>query len=66
VTKVQLLEREVKKLDRAGLSAFRSWFAHYDAAAWDEQIERDIRAGKLEKLSAEALSSHKAGKTREI
>mgnify|MGYP001566281522 FL=1 len=66
MTKVQILEREVKKLDRANLSAFRDWFRQYDAAAWDRQIERDVHAGKLDKLASEAFSSHTAGKTREL
>ena len=66
MTKVQILEREVKKLDRTALLAFRNWFQHYDAAEWDSQIERDARNGKLDKLAGEALSSHKAGKTREL
>ena len=66
MTRVQVLEREVKKLDRVGLAAFRDWFRHHDSAAWDHQIAQDAHAGKLDKPSAEALSAHKAGKTREI
>ena len=66
MTKVQVLERAVKKLDRSALLAFRNWFQQYDSAAWDRQIEQDARNGKLDKLAGEALSSHKAGKTREI
>ena len=33
---------------------------------WDQQIEEDIRAGKLDKLAEEALVAHKAGKTTEF
>ena len=66
MTKVQLLEREVKKLDKASLEAFRNWFREYDSAAWDRQLERDARAGKLESMVADARSSHKAGKTRAL
>ena len=46
VTKIQLLEREVKKLDEANLEAFRNWFQHYDSDAWDLQIQRDARAAR--------------------
>lgn len=66
MTKVQLLEREVKKLDRPSLEAFRNWFQNYDSDAWDLQIQRDARAGKLDKLSKQALAAHKSGKTREL
>lgn len=66
MTKIQLLEREVKKLDKATLEAFRNWFQHYDSDAWDLQIQRDARAGKLGALAKEALSAHNIGKTREL
>jgi hypothetical protein len=66
MTRIQLLEREVKKLDRSGLATFRKWFQQYDSDAWDHQIQRDARAGKLNKLSQEALAAHKSGKTAEI
>lgn len=66
MTKVQILEREVQKLNRSGLTAFRNWFRRYDAEIWDRQIERDIKTEKLDKFSAQALSSHRAGKTREL
>ena len=62
VTKVQSLVREVKKLDRASLEAFRNWFQHFDSDAWDLQIQRDARAGKLDALSKKALAAHKSGK----
>ncbi|MDO8631902.1 MAG: hypothetical protein Q7R41_15560 [Phycisphaerales bacterium] len=66
MTKVQLLEREVKKLDRASLEAFRNWFRRYDSDAWDQQIQKDVRAGKLDGLAKEALAAHKSGKTRAL
>lgn len=66
MTKVEALEKEVKKLDRTALGAFRAWFRRYDSDAWDEQIEKDARAGKLDALAKDALSSHKSGKTRAL
>jgi len=64
MTKVQSLEREIKKLDKASLAVFRDWFRKYDSEVWDQQIERDVHAGKLEKLAQEAIAAHKAGKTK--
>lgn len=66
MTTVQLIERKVRELDRSGLSAFRNWFRKYDSELWDEQIEKDIRSGKLEKFAQQALSAHKRGKTKEL
>ena len=66
MTKVEKLEREVRKLSRAELAAFREWFQKYDSAEWDRQIEEDVRAGRLDKLAEEALAEHKAGRTKEL
>jgi hypothetical protein len=66
LTKIQRLEREVEALTRDELAAFRKWFQEYDSAAWDEQIEQDASAGKLDKLAEKALADHKAGRTKEI
>jgi hypothetical protein len=66
MTKVESLEREVEKLSPEELAAFREWFATYDADAWDEQIERDVRAGKLDRMAAEALAAHDRGQTKGI
>lgn len=36
----------------------------YEAAIWDQQLEADIRAGKLDQLGREALAELQAGNTR--
>ncbi len=63
---VREIERQVKSLPRAGLTIFRKWFQRFDSDAWDHQIERDVRAGKLARFAKEALTAYKAGKAREI
>jgi len=66
VTKVQKLEQEIQKLDRSELASFRDWFRKFDSDEWDCQIEKDINMGKLDNLAQQALTAHKAGKSREI
>jgi len=61
---VALLERAVEQLGREDLAAFREWFSSFEAAEWDAQIERDIAAGKLDKLAAEGIEEFLAGRTR--
>jgi hypothetical protein len=46
------------------LAEFRRWFADFDAAAWDGQIEQDAAAGKLDRLASEALADFKSGPAR--
>jgi len=66
MTKIQRLERAIRELAPDELAAFRKWFQEYDSQVWDEQIERDGVAGKLDTLAEKALADHKAGRTREI
>ena len=66
MTHVQILESEVKRLDRTKLAVFRDWFRRYDSDALDRQIEMDIHAGKLEKFAKQAIVAHRSGKTKEL
>ena len=61
--KVEKIERDVQALSPAELAEFRAWFLEYDWAAWDRQLERDVRAGRLDDLAEKALRDHAAGKT---
>ncbi len=60
---VQSLEQTVTQLSPEELREFRSWFAEFDAANWDAQIEADAAAGKFDELANEALTEYEAGKT---
>ncbi len=64
--KVQALEKRISALSAEELAEFRQWFAEFDAAAWDRQLERDLKAGKLDALADEALRDHAAGKSTEF
>lgn len=66
MSKVEGVEREVRSLSPSELAAFRKWFHEFDAAAWDRQIEEDVRAGKLDRLGETALQALKAGKCTEL
>ena len=63
---VKSIEKAVESLLPSELAEFRRWFAEFDAAAWDKQIEQDAASGKLDGLAAEALADYRAGPAREI
>lgn len=63
---VKLIEKAVESLPPSELAEFRRWFAEFDAAAWDQQIEHDAASGKLDGLAAEALADYRAGSAREL
>ncbi len=66
MTRIQALEKEVRSLAHDELAEFRAWFARFDAAQWDRQIESDVAAGKLDRLAARALAAHERGESREL
>jgi len=66
MTKVEKLEREIQKLDHAELVILREWFHGFDSEQWDSQIEKDVRSGRLDKLAAESIAAHRAGRSKKL
>jgi len=66
MTSVEQITGAVKRLPKKDLARFRKWFADYDAAVWDRQLDQDTTAGRLDALAREALRDHQAGRTREL
>ena len=60
------IEQAVEKLPPRELEAFRRWFAAFDAQRWDEQIEADVAAGKLDALAEKALAAYRHGAAQEM
>jgi hypothetical protein len=63
---VKSIEKAVEALPPSDLAEFRRWFAEFDAAAWDRQIDQDAASGKLDSLAAEALADFQSGSAREL
>jgi hypothetical protein len=66
MTKLEKLEQEIQTLSAKELTTFRAWFAAFDAAAWDEQIDHDVKGGRLDGLAETALADHRAGRSRKL
>ncbi|TXT24772.1 MAG: hypothetical protein FD134_1368 [Gallionellaceae bacterium] len=66
MTTIQAIEQAIQQLPAQDLAEFRRWFAKFDEAAWDAQIEADAAAGKLDALAAEAVAEYRTGKAREL
>ncbi|MEC4887815.1 MAG: hypothetical protein SAL70_41870 [Scytonema sp. PMC 1070.18] len=56
------IEYAISQLSKEELAAFRLWFAEFDAAAWDQQLEQDVAAGRLDKLADKALKDLRQGR----
>ncbi|HEV2176321.1 MAG TPA: hypothetical protein VGW33_03845 [Terriglobia bacterium] len=66
MSKVDGIEDQVKELSPEELTAFREWFAEFDAEAWDRQFEADVKAGRLNGLAERALGDHAAGRSTKL
>jgi len=66
MSEVEQLEQRVSNLPPKDLAQFRAWFLEFDARLWDEQIETDLKAGKLEALIAEARAEFKQGNSQTL
>jgi hypothetical protein len=64
--KAEELERAVASLTTEEYREFRRWFLESDWAKWDQQIEEDSKAGRLDFLAREALEAKKEGKLQDL
>jgi hypothetical protein len=62
---VKAIESAVRSLPPKELAEFRRWFAEFDSAAWDAQIEEDLCGGKLNSLLSEAQADFASGSRKE-
>jgi hypothetical protein len=63
---VQELEKAVAALSPEELREFRAWFADFDMAQWDRQIEQDLNAGRPDQLINKAMKDYRAGGTSDL
>ncbi|MBN3927726.1 hypothetical protein [Nostoc sp. NMS4] len=60
------VEFDVSQLSPENLAAFHAWFAEFDAAAWDKQIEKDVAEGRLDVLAEKALKHLREGRCTDL
>jgi hypothetical protein len=60
------LEKAIAALPPDQLAQFRAWFEEFDGARFDEKIERDTEAGRLDRLAEQALADFRTGRAREL
>ena len=60
------IERAISQLSPQELAAFRTWFAEFDSAAWDQQLEADVAGGRLDALAQKALQHLREGRCTDL
>jgi hypothetical protein len=63
---VEDLEKAVATLPEDQLAKFRAWFEAFDAARFDQKIERDVLSGKLDRLAEQAIEDLRKGRASEL
>lgn len=66
MTRIEDIEKAVAALSPEDLARFRTWFEAFDTRLFDQKLERDAKAGKLDALADEAIAEHRAGRAREL
>jgi len=66
MTTIEEIEKAISRLSADELARFRAWFEAFDAARFDEKIERDARDGRLDRPADEAIAEFHKGRAREI
>jgi hypothetical protein len=63
---VEDIEKAVAELQPNELARFRAWFEAFDADRFDRKIERDAKAGRLDRLADAGLAEFRTGNAREL
>jgi len=66
MTRVEELEMTVDSLTPEEYTRFRRWFLERDWEKWDQEIEEDAEAGRLDFLVREAAEARNSRKLRDL
>jgi hypothetical protein len=63
---LQEIEAAITRLSAQDLDELMAWLKEYRAQLWDEQMEQDLAAGRLDALLAEVDQEYEAGLARPL
>ena len=63
---VKDIETAIEQLSTPELAELAAWFAEYHARAWDQQLEQDLDAGKLDALLLEVETEYNRGAAKPL
>ncbi len=66
MTKLDKIKQDIASLSVADVYKLSDWLAEYASDRWDQQIDDDAKAGKLDKLFEQAKADHRAALTRPL
>jgi hypothetical protein len=63
---VKEIESAIANLPPAKIAELAKWFEEFQAKIWDQQIERDLKAGRLDSLLEEAKQDLESNRCRDL
>ncbi|RKU20131.1 hypothetical protein C6501_00655 [Candidatus Poribacteria bacterium] len=66
MSRLEKIQQEILALPEAEYKQLRQWFSELDWEKWDQEIEADSKAGKLDFLIAEALEEKEKGTLKDL
>ena len=66
VTPIEQLQADIEALPQENFVRLRKWFAQKDWQLWDQQLETDVAAGKLDFLLEEAMAAKSQGQLQDL
>ena len=60
------IESAIVKLPPAKVAEFAEWFEEFHARLWDNQVEQDMKAGRLDSLLEEAEHDLESGRCESL
>ncbi len=60
------IEQALQKLPLEEARKIADWLQHYLDEKWDQQIDGDIAAGRLDKLADKAMTDYNAGRVKPL
>lgn len=66
MSKMDDIKAAAAALSTEELAKLRAWLEDLEEQRFDEQIERDAKSGKLDKLAERALNNLRAGRVRDL
>jgi hypothetical protein len=64
--KIEEIEQQIQKLSHEEFIELRECFLGQNWKTWNTPFEADVKAGKLDKLAAEAKAEYDSGKARKL
>lgn len=58
---IKEIESAIARLPPSELAELAKWFEEFQAQVWDEQLESDLKAGRLESLLKQAEQDFEQG-----